>query len=71
MQHKLHLKIYYLVESAKYWYNSSQESFSGDGTSFENNKVFEQYGYYKVIVENSVGLTKEITFKLDANSYKR
>lgn len=59
------------VKSAKYWYNSSQESFSGNGTAFENNKIFEQYGYYKVIVENSVGLTKEIIFKLDANSYKR
>ena len=59
------------VKSAKYWYNASQENFTGNGTSFENNKIFEQYGYYKIIVENNVGLTKEIIFKLDANSYTR
>lgn len=59
------------VKLAKYWYNSSEESFSGSGISFENNKVFEEYGYYKILVESNVGLTKEIIFKLDVNSYKR
>ena len=59
------------VQSAKFWFNSSEESFSGEGTSFENNKIFEDYGYYKVVVTNNVGLTKELTFTLNKDSVKR
>ena len=59
------------VQSAKYWFNSSSESFTGDGTNFENNKIFEDYGFYKVLVTNNVGLTKELTFELNKNSVKR
>lgn len=59
------------VQSAKYWFNSSEETFIGDGTSFENNKVFEEYGYYKIVVINNVGLTKELTFVLNKDSVKR
>ena len=56
------------VVSAKYWYNSSSQSFSGNGTNFSNGTVFENYGYYKVVVTNGVGLQKELTFVLDKNS---
>lgn len=59
------------VQSAKYWYNSENESFIGDGLDFENNKIFEDYGYYKVIVTNTVGLQKELTFNLNKDSIKR
>ncbi|MBQ7411155.1 MAG: MucBP domain-containing protein [Clostridia bacterium] len=59
------------VKSAKYWYNESSEEFTGDGTEFENNKIFEEYGYYKVIVENNVGLTKELIFSLNKESLVR
>lgn len=59
------------VQSAKFWFNSSKENFSGEGTSFENNKIFEDYGYYKVVVTNNVGLTKELTFTLNKDSVKR
>lgn len=56
------------VESAKYWYNSSEENFIGDGENFENNAIFEDYGFYKIIVTNGVGITKELIFQLDKNS---
>ena len=56
------------VQSAVYWYNANSESFSGTGTSFNDGKVFENYGYYKVTVTNGVGLTKTIIFELNKNS---
>lgn len=56
------------VTSAKYWYNSSSNSFSGNGTSFSDGTVFEKYGYYKVVVTNGVGLQKELTFTLNKDS---
>lgn len=56
------------VQSAVYWYNANSESFSGSGTSFNDGKVFYDYGYYKVTVTNGVGLTKTITFDLNKNS---
>lgn len=59
------------VKSAKYWYNSSVEEFTGDGFDFENNKIFEDYGYYKIIVENNVGLKKELIFILNKDSFVR
>lgn len=59
------------VQSAKYWFNSSAESFTGEGINFENNKIFEDYGFYKVVVINNVGLIKELTFELNKNSVKR
>jgi len=59
------------VVYAKYWYNETEEKFDGNGIDFENNTVFEKYGYYKVVVENGVGLKKEITFLLNKNSLKR
>ena len=59
------------VVSAKYWYNANSESFSGEGAEFINGTVFEKYGYYKVVVENSVGLKKELTFVLNSESLKR
>lgn len=59
------------VVSAKYWYNADRESFSGDGTDFANGTVFENYGFYKVIVTNGVGLQKELTFSLNKDSLKR
>lgn len=59
------------VVLAKYWYNEAEENFVGDGTDFENNTVFEKYGYYKIMVENGVGLKKEMTFCLNQDSVKR
>ena len=59
------------VVSAKYWYNASSESFSGNGTDFSDGTIFEKYGYYKVVVENGVGLEKTITFVLNKDSVKR
>lgn len=59
------------ILSAKFWYNENSEDFSGDGTDFENNRKLEDYGYYKVIVINGVGLQKEITFLLNRDSIKR
>lgn len=59
------------VISAKYWYNSTDNSFSGNGTDFSNGTVFENYGYYKVVVQNGVGLQKEVIFTLNKDSLKR
>lgn len=59
------------VQSAKYWYNSDTENFTGNGQEFENNKIFEDYGYYKVVVTNGVGLQKELVFTLNKDSIKR
>ena len=59
------------VVSAKYWYNANSESFSGEGTEFANGTIFEQYGHYKVIIENGVGLKKELAFTLNSDSLKR
>lgn len=59
------------VQTAKYWYNESSETFSGEGTDFENNKIFENYGYYKVEVINNVGLKKELIFSLNKDSLTR
>jgi len=59
------------VVSAKYWYNANSESFTGNGTDFADGTIFEQYGYYKVVVMNEVGLTKELTFTLNKNSLER
>lgn len=59
------------VVSAKYWYNETEENFAGEGTSFENNTVFEKYGHYKIVAENGVGLKKEIIFILNQDSVKR
>ena len=59
------------IQSAKFWYNENSEDFSGDGIDFENNRKFEDYGYYKVVVVNGVGLQKEITFLLNKDSIKR
>lgn len=59
------------VISAKYWYNASGENFTGNGTDFSNGTIFENYGYYKVIVINSVGLQKEMTFSLNKDSFTR
>ena len=56
------------VQSAVYWYNANSDSFDGNGESFEDGKVFEDYGFYKVTVTNGVGLTKTMTFVLDKNS---
>lgn len=59
------------VLSAKYWYNATDNTFSGNGTDFSNGTVLENYGYYKVVVQNGVGLQKEVTFTLNKNSLKR
>lgn len=59
------------VVSAKYWYNASSSSFSGNGTDFANGTIFENYGYYKILVTNGVGLQKEITFTLNKDSLTR
>lgn len=56
------------ITSAKYWYNDDNESFAGNGTDFADGMVFESYGYYKIIVENGVGLQKELTFSLNKDS---
>lgn len=56
------------ITSAKYWYNADNESFAGSGTDFADGKVFEDYGYYKVVVINGVGLQKELTFSLNKDS---
>jgi len=52
------------VISAKYW----KDDFSGSGADFENGKIFEEYGDYKVTVTDKVGLNKTITFSLNDNS---
>lgn len=59
------------VSSAKYWYNSTAETFTGDGLEFENNAIFEDYGFYKVEVINDVGLKRELIFSLNKDSLKR
>ncbi len=59
------------VQSAKVWYNAVSEDFTGEGTDFENNQKFEDYGYYKVEVTNGVGLKKELTFTLNKDSLIR
>lgn len=59
------------VVSAKYWYNASGPNFTGDGTNFLSGNIFENYGYYKVVVTNGVGLEKEITFVLNKDSLTR
>ena len=59
------------VVSAKYWYNDNNNQFSGNGTDFTNGTVFERYGNYKVVVVNSVGLEKELTFTLNKDSLVR
>ncbi len=59
------------VVSAKYWYNANSNQFSGNGTDFTNGTVFESYGNYKVVVVNSVGLEKELTFTLNKDSLRR
>lgn len=59
------------VVLAKYWYNSENENFTGEGSNFENGAIFEDYGYYKIMVQNSVGLKNENIFILDKNSLKR
>ena len=59
------------VKSAKYWYSEIENNFTGDGTDFENHKMFEDYGFYKVVVTNNVGLVKEITFSLNKDSLVR
>ena len=59
------------IVSAKYWYNASSENFNGSGTDFADGKVFEDYGYYKVIVVNGIGLQKELIFCLNKDSVKR
>lgn len=40
------------------WYNATSDNFTGEGTDFEKNKTFEDYGYYKIEVVNGVGLKK-------------
>lgn len=59
------------VVLAKYWYNETEENFGGEGTDLENNMIFQKYGYYKIMVENGVGLKKEIYFALNQDSVKR
>lgn len=59
------------VISAKYWYNANFENFTGAGTDFLDGTTFENYGFYKVLVTNGVGLQKEITFTLNKDSLKR
>ncbi len=59
------------VVSAKFWYNASSQSFSGNGADFSNGTIFENYGYYKIVVTNGVGLEKELTFLLNKDSVKR
>lgn len=59
------------VVSAKYWYNPNSETFTGNGADFANGTIFEDYGYYKVLVENGVGLQKELTFLLNKDSLTR
>lgn len=56
---------------AKYWYNEKTENFIGEGADFENGSIFENYGYYKVVVKNGVGLEKVVIFSLDKNSLIR
>ncbi len=59
------------VVSAKYWYNANSESFTGTGTDFTDGTIFENYGFYKVLVTNGVGLQKELTFSLNKDSLRR
>lgn len=59
------------VVSAKYWYNSTSQSFTGNGTDFNSGRIFENYGYYKVVVTNRVGLQKTLTFTLNKDSLVR
>ncbi len=59
------------VTSAKYWYHANAEEFTGEGIDFVNGSVFENYGYYKVVVRNGVGLEKEVKFVLNKNSLIR
>lgn len=59
------------IQSAKYWFNTTGENFSGEGINFENNQIFEEYGYYKIEVINNVGLKKELVFILNKDSVKR
>lgn len=59
------------VQNAKYWYNESSETFESAATDFQNNKKFENYGYYKIEAINGVGVKKKITFTLNKDSLVR
>ena len=59
------------ITSAKYWYNANENTFSGAGSDLENGAIFENYGYYKIVVENELGLSKELVFELSKNSFTR
>lgn len=59
------------VVSAKYWYSTEENNFVGDGTDFENGKIFETYGYYKFVVTNGVGLQREVKLTLNKDSVIR
>lgn len=56
------------IISAKYWYNANSENFSGNGMNFSDGQIFEDYGYYKIVITNGVGLQKELTFLLNQDS---
>ena len=51
--------------TALYWYNSTKKEFSGSGTPFNSNHQFTSDGWYKVVVTDSVGNSKQAIFKID------
>ena len=57
------------IASAKYWFNAYTNNFSGEGTDFESGTIFEDYGYYKVIAINGLGLQREVEFELNSDSF--
>ena len=59
------------VVSAKFWYSTEENNFSGEGTEFGNMTVFEKYGYYKFEVVNGVGLKRELKLTLNKDSLTR
>lgn len=53
------------IKNAVYWYNPNKEEFIGEGIELTNGQVFENYGYYKVMVTNGVDSKKSQVFILN------
>lgn len=53
------------IDYNEYWYNPSSNSFSGDGTKFENGEKLTDDGYYKITAHDTFGNTTTIIILLD------
>jgi hypothetical protein len=53
------------IKSAKYWFNETNKSFSGDGTDFASGTIFSNSGWYRIVVEDLYSQQTEYIFILD------